>query len=61
MNRNRIGSLEVSAVGLTGATKAEQVISDAAAADWQLGAEDLAAIEVIAAHEAEIEDLEDLR
>ena len=59
MNRNRVGSLEVSV--LTGATKAEQVISDAAAADGQLGAEDLAAIDAIVAHEAEIEDLEDPR
>ncbi len=59
MNRNRIGSLEVSVI--TGATKAEQVISNAAAADWQLGAEDLAAIDAIVAHEAEIEDLEDPR
>lgn len=46
---------------ITGATKAEQVISNAAAADWQLGAEDLAAIDAIVAHEAEIEDLEDPR
>jgi aryl-alcohol dehydrogenase-like predicted oxidoreductase len=73
VNRNRIGSLEVSGVGLGGNSfgtdffgarchqRQVRRISNAAAADWQLGAEDLAAIDAIVAHEAEIEDLEDLR
>jgi aryl-alcohol dehydrogenase-like predicted oxidoreductase len=37
---------------ITGVTKAEQVVANAAAADWELSAEDLALIDAIVAQEA---------